>query len=218
MKLKSFGCSFIFGNDLHDDGRHGPWATASKHTWPALLAKKLGYKYECFARAGSGNLRILEKVLIQAAYPDPALFVIGWSWIERFDYTDTKDEWNSIMPIDTDDVAKVYYRDLHSQYRDKLTTLIHIKTAIDVLKSKNYPFIMTSMDDLLWERHWHSNPAIIELQDYVRPYFSDFEGMTFLDWSREKGFVISDMLHPLEEAHQAAADLVSATLEDRINY
>lgn len=216
MKLKSFGCSFIFGTDLHDDGRGELRASPSQFTWPSLLSQHLGYEYECFARPGAGNLRILERVLLQAANPEPALFVIGWTWIDRFDYTSLRDEWKTIMPVDTDAVAEVYYKNLHSQYRDKLTTLISIKTAVDMLKQTNRKFIMTHMDDLIWETQWHCNPAILSLQNYVRPYFSDFENKTFLDWSRNKGFSISDMLHPLEDAHRSAADLVIDNLDQRL--
>ena len=65
MKLKSFGCSFIWGSDLPDDGRNLPRATASRLTWPALLAQDLEYEYECHARPGAGNLQITERLLNQ---------------------------------------------------------------------------------------------------------------------------------------------------------
>lgn len=45
------------------------------------------------------------------------------------------------------------------------------------------------------------------LQDLVRPSLQTFEGMTFLDWSAAHGWPITDLLHPLEQAHRAAADL-----------
>jgi hypothetical protein len=85
MKIKSFGCSFIFGTDLADETRGEPYAQSSQLTWPALLAQDLGLEYECHARPGSGNLRILEKIL-SISIQTPATFVIGWTWIDRFDY------------------------------------------------------------------------------------------------------------------------------------
>lgn len=222
MILKSFGCSFIFGSDLHDDssGIGEPYAKPSKFSWPSLLAQYKNYNYQCYARPGSGNLRILEKVLSHSADPTTCFFVIGWSWNDRFDYTiDLTGEdhiydlagsnlWRTIMPIHTDSRSHHYYRDLHSQFRDKLTNLIYIKTAIDTLKEKNIPFIMTYMDDLLFETQWHTTPAIIDLQNYVRPYLTTFEGKNFLDYSKEKGFPISKTLHPLEDAHQGAFELI----------
>ena len=74
MKLKSFGCSFIFGSDLADGGVDG-YHTASNFTWPALLAQRFGLDYTCYAHPGTGNLRILEQVLKQSADKD-SLFVI----------------------------------------------------------------------------------------------------------------------------------------------
>ena len=207
MKLKSFGCSFIFGTDLAADGRGQPKATPSNHTWPALLAKSQGWDYSCSARPGSGNLQILQRLLDQLPDNDPAPFyVIGWSWIDRFDYTDRRDWWKTIMPIDTTSMANNYYRDLHSQYRDKLTSLIYIKTAIDTLQQHKIPFVMTHMDDLLFENQWHTDSSIRYLQNIVQPYIKTFENKTFLGWSKEKGFDISPTMHPLEAAHAAAAE------------
>ena len=209
MILKSFGCSFIFGTDLHDDGRHLLCATPSNYTWPALFAKYHNWNYKCYAKPGSGNLLILERLLDQLAFDsEPAVYVVGWSWIDRFDYY--KDDrppgqWKTIMPIDTDLLATTYYRDLHSQYKDKLTTLINIKTAVDALKHYGHKFIMTHMDDLIFETQWHCPPGLKSIQDAIVPHISKFENKTFLELSKEKDFEISPTMHPLEAAHEYAA-------------
>jgi hypothetical protein len=218
MKLKSFGCSFIFGTDLADDGKGTNHPTASKYSWPALLANQLDYEYDCLARPGSGNLQIAERVLSHAADPDPSFFVIGWSWIDRFDYTNSVINndpqsckwwnWRTLMPIDTGDLAKTYYKGLHTEYRDKLTSLMSIKLVVDTLNQKNIPFLMTYMDYLLFDSQWNYTPAVIDLQNYVKPYMTDFEGQNFLDWSRSNKFEISSTLHPLESAHNKAAELI----------
>lgn len=210
MKLKSFGCSFIFGTDLHDDSRDKLKATPSNFTWPALLAKQHGLDYACYARPGSGNLQITERLLTQLVDAEPAFYVVGWTWIDRFDYTstDARHEWRTIMPVDTDNLAKTYYRDVHSEYRDKLSTLLYVKTAIDALKSSGNQFIMTYMDDLMFDRRWNTSPAVSELQRYCEPYMTRFDNRSFLEYSKEKGFEISQTLHPLEAAHESAADLI----------
>jgi hypothetical protein len=64
------------------------------------------------------------------------------------------------------------------------------------------------MDDLIFDQRWHSTPAVIDLQEYVKPYITMFDGQTFLDWSRANNYLISTTLHPLEQAHCAAADYV----------
>jgi len=224
MKIKSFGCSFIFGNDLVDVNEKlgEPYSVASKFTWPSLFAQSLGYDYECHARPGSGNLRILEKILSHAAQDTHSVYVIGWSYIDRFDYTvelTGKDHvyditgtslWRTMMPIDDDHAAEVYYKNLHSQMRDKFTNLIYIQTAINVLTQKNIRFLMTYMDELLFETEFHVNPAMIELQNFIKPYMTKFEGKTFLNFSKDKKFDISATMHPLEEAHKAASELIKS--------
>ena len=211
MLLKSFGCSFIFGSELHDDGYGGPIATPSQYTWPALLAKDLGYEYQCHARPGSGNLQILDRLLNQLNN-EPALYVIGWTWIDRFDYTNPfNNQWRTITPMDTDENAIYYYKNLHSQYRDKFTTLTSIKLAIDMLNAKNASFIMTFMDDLIFETNWHLNAGVARLIEEVKPYLHNFDGDNFLEWSRKKGFPIGTRgKHPLEQAHQAAFELIKS--------
>jgi hypothetical protein len=216
MTVKSFGCSFIFGSDLADDGKNTRRPTPSQLTWPALLSRHLQRSYQCYARPGSGNLQILERLLNQVPMGDQSdLFVIGWTWIDRFDYWDADHDpnrrltpWHTIMPIDTDNLAKTYYRELHSEYRDKFTSLCYIKLAIDTLHQYKIPFVMTYQDELLFDQRWHISESVTSLQNYIRPYMTTFDGKTFLDWSRSQGFEISPAWHPLESAHAAAAELL----------
>ena len=218
MKLKSFGCSFIFGTDLADDGRDLPLPTPSNLTWPARLARHLNYEYECLARPGSGNLQIAERVLSHLTDPEPCFYVIGWTWIDRFDYTnDTISNdpiqtrwvnWRTLMPIDESDLSKTYYRGLHSEYRDKLTTLMQVKLVIDTLQERGHQFIMTYMDELMFDQRWNHTPAVLDLQQAVKPYMTDFEGKNFLDYARAHKFEISPTQHPLEQAHESAAQVI----------
>jgi hypothetical protein len=208
MKLKSFGCSFIFGSELSDED--GAYAEL---TWPAHLSQHLNRNYESYAKPGAGNLQILEQILNQSFNNNNVdLFVIGWTWIDRFDYYPTNPDktshspWRTIMPVNTDTLAKTYYRDLHSEYRDKFTCLSYIKLAIDTLNQKDIPFIMTYIDDLLFDQRWHITPAVLDLQEYIKPYMTTFEGQSFLEWSRAHGYPETAAWHPLEEAHKAAGD------------
>jgi hypothetical protein len=221
MKVKSFGCSFIYGSDLADDGNGLYIAPPSKLSWPSLVAQNMNLPYECYAYPSSGNLRILEQLLSQAAHNDPALFIIGWTWIDRFDYIDelaqcSSHPWKTVLPGSSTIEASTYFKNFHTQFRDKLVALSYIKLAIDTLKQKNYPFIMTYMDDLIFETNWHCNPAITDMQDYVRPYLSNFDGMSMLDWSRKYGYKISEAWHPLEEAQAGAAKIVINNLDSYI--
>lgn len=210
MKLKSFGCSFIFGSELHDDGWGGRYATPSKHTWPALWAQRLDLPYECYARPGAGNVRIAEQVLNQIATGEPAIYVIGWSWIERFDFISrVTDEWRTITAWDSDDVAQSYYRDMHSQYLDKVQSLCQVNLVLQQLHHHGCKFYMTYMDDLLLETQFHLSPAMRLLQEQIGPHLNSFDGHNFLEWSRLHNFAIGTKgKHPLEDAHQAAFEYV----------
>lgn len=218
MKLKSFGCSLIFGSDLADDGRHGLVATPSQFTYPALIAKRKGMMYSCHARPGAGNFEILNRIAEQVATGQPAVYVINWTWIDRFSYIDKAESsgihpynpwgWRSIMPIFETQAAKIYYRDLHSQMRDQMETLLCMKTAIDLILQNQGSFIMTSTDALTWEVESWCPSVMAWLQNQIKPYVSTFEGDNFINWSRRNDFAISDGLHPLEDAHRAAADLI----------
>jgi len=207
MKLKSFGCSFIYGSDLRDRSQ----------TWPALISKMLGIEYECYAIPGSGNLQILESILAQVQKNEESIFVINWTWIDRFDFISVHDEkWQTLRPALDYANAEYYYRHLHSQYRDMLTNLSYVKTAVDALIQQHQKFIMTYMDHLMFEKidpGWHDPMAVEHLQSKIFPWVSDFSGKNFLDWSRDQGFPVSDTWHPLEDAHKAAADYILPLVE-----
>ena len=222
MNLKSFGCSFIYGSELSDELLWIPEIRQSpKHsnlTWPAHLARYLNYNYLCYARPGAGNLQIAERVLSHLATNEHALYVIGWTFIDRFDYIDiniVKDNnwhplklWSTLMPIDVSNTAKTYYKDLHSEMRDKLTTLMSIKLVLDTLRQKNCPFIMTYMDDLMFDKQWHTTPAITDMQDYILPHMSTFDGLNLQQFAKKNGYHITSIGHPLEQAHAAAGELM----------
>jgi hypothetical protein len=206
MKLKSFGCSFMAGTDL----------VSPTNTWPARVADRLGIEYECHARPGIGNLQIMESILDQCEQED-TVFVINWTWIDRFDFVDISTEsWNTLRPSLDHKHAYVYYRNLHSQYRDMLTNLCYIHTAIEYLILQNQLFIMTYMDYLLFEavdKNWHRSRAVQMLQNKIRQYLTDWQDKNFLDWSRDLGYQISLAWHPLDSAHQAAADFMMPRID-----
>ena len=208
MLVKSFGCSFVFGTDLSDQVDH----THSLLTWPALFSQRLKHHYRCYASGGTGNLAIADRVLTEIVEDVTALFIIGWTWIDRFDYIDTNTNtdkiWSTVQPTDIDVRAETYYRHLHSESRDKLSSLMTIRLVIDSLREREFPFIMTYQDELLFDRKYNTTPTIRYLQDYIEPHMTRFEGQTFLNWSRDKGYPESASWHPLEQAHNAAANLI----------
>jgi hypothetical protein len=65
------------------------------------------------------------------------------------------------------------------------------------------------LDEVNLNFHMQSQSAeyIKDLRTAVRPNLETFQGQTFLDWSYSKNFSVTDLLHPLEQAHRSAADL-----------
>jgi len=129
MKLKSFGCSFIWGSELPDVPI--PGNIPSQLTWPALLSRELNLQYECHAWPGRGNFFTAKQVLDQLAINEPTLYVVNWTWIDRFDFVDkdyTDGRWETLRPgRNNHPHGDFYYRNLHSELRDKLHTLQLIK-------------------------------------------------------------------------------------------
>jgi hypothetical protein len=221
--LASFGCSFIFGSDLPDTGwTNGKWNGPSNLSWPALVSFDLSLAYDCRAKPGSGNLQIAETLNNHLAHGSADIYVIGWTWIDRFDYVDESADrwdwnptkWRTILPATNSPISEFYYRHLNNEYQDKFISLLMIKSTIDLLIQHRKPFIMTYMDHLLFDRTWHISPAVLALQDYCKPYMQDFDGMDFLSYSKSRNFPISETLHPLYESHRAAADIFSPAIKD----
>ena len=207
MTIKSFGCSFIWGSEMPDEV---PYHKFSKLTWPALLAEHLQQPYQCYARAGPGNLYIAEQVLTQAALPDPGLFIINWTFIDRFDYTDPYNDstWHTCRPGETDANSDFYYRNFHSQFRDKLTTLMYINLCVETLQKKHIPFVMTAMDNLIFETKWHATPGLTDIQENIKTHIFDFDGYNFVDWAAGHGHAITPQGHLLNSGHQACFEYI----------
>ena len=217
MKIKSFGCSFIYGSDLSDQVNHDcPPFAYSNLTWPALIAQNLGLDYECTACPGAGNLKILCDVISQASLDDPSVFLINWTWIDRFDFVTDQEQWSTLLPSDDNEVSNTYYKHLHSQIRDMITSVYAVNTAIDFMRERQIHFVMTYMDHTMLEHidpNWHDPKYVSAIQSKIKNSLIDFDGNNFLDWSRDRGFAISENWHPLEDAHQAAADLMMPRID-----
>ena len=218
MKLKSFGCSFILGTDLADLKTPDQF---SNLTWPSLLADKFGLSYCCHAGGGHGNLSILDR-LSQEIYRDPhALFVIQWTYIDRFDFSDPDghhynkgiNDWLTILPGTKSTQADFFYRNIQSEYRDKLTALLYIKTAIDLLRENNCRFLMTSIDKLVLCPKYQASDIMKVWQRHLISNLVFFEEHDFLTWSKLKGFAMGVTGDPLEEAHAAAAELMAPAID-----
>jgi hypothetical protein len=207
--IKSFGCSFFYGSDLFDDISKFNDTEFSYLTWPAVISKKLNLNYECYARPGQGNFKIYCDILANSYKNDNSIYLINWSWIDRFDFIDQHEQWVTLRPTENVSTSKFYYRNFHSQLHDMISNASYIVSAAEHLTSLNCLYIMTYMDDNLLtpiDPNWHDPRYLEILQQKLCKILTNFDGKNFLDWSRSNNFEISKNWHPLESAHQAAAD------------
>jgi hypothetical protein len=207
-KLKSFGCSFIYGSDLHDVSLEYD-LHPSNNTWPALIAKKLNVEHQCYAAPGQGNFKIYCDILANSYCNDNSIYVINWTWIDRFDYVNSQEHWQTLRPAQEHEIQDFYYRNLHSQLQDMIANAAWIVSAAEHLKSLNCNFVMTYMDRNLLtpvDPNWNDPRYLKVLQQKLGHLLLDFDGLNFLDWARQNHYPVSRQWHPLEAAHQAAAD------------
>ena len=217
-QIVSFGDSFVFGSELKDnhDGQK---------SWIGLAAQDIGVKYTTFSQPGCGNENIARQVLsyFEKNPADDVLVVINWTWAIRYDFYHVGSEkWFTLGPtcvpdklsdkLPADEAQRVidFYRDYlgNSTIWDRWRSLQAMYATQSYMRHKGITAIQTHMDFEIFDTTFHSPEYVRELQTLVRQELTDFEGMSFLDWSHKNGFEVTEPgLHPLEDAHRAAADL-----------
>jgi hypothetical protein len=218
-RVIAFGDSFTRGDELTDCPEMSTKDfTYSQSTWPALVAKSLNCDYECYATGGRGNQWISWQVSGQIK--QDTLYIVNWSWFERFDYVDIEtDDWRATHPRHADKLDHYFYRNLDSDIWNLHRNLQQMHSTISLLKQNNIDFIITCLDPhYSLTYHDMRSPgskaldiwtnAISSLQKQILPNIVDFEGMSFLEWSKHKNFELGPNGHPLEQAHLEAANYI----------
>jgi hypothetical protein len=221
-KIVSFGDSFVFGSEQqnNNNGTLG---------WPGRVATELGHDYHTSSVPGCGNDHIARQIYSWFAKntANDTLAIINWTWMHRWDFYIVEHEtWITLGPSCVPEKLKdlVEYtqaNDMIDFYKTRANSSIlwnkfrNLQTMYSVqtyLKQKNINAIQTYMDYLLFDQTCHAPDYIQELQQLVKPSLKNFEDQNFVDWSRSKGFTVTDPgLHPLEEAHNAACELWIST-------
>jgi hypothetical protein len=207
--LKSFGCSFIYGSELPGVSFEEGLFTPSIFSWPAVIAEKLKMNYECYASPGAGNFKIYCDILANSYPNDQSVHLINWTWTDRFDYVNQDGNWNTLRPAENSDLEKFYYRNFHSQLCDMISSATYIVSAANHLDLLGGSYIMTYMDNNLLkpiDPNWHDPQYLEVLQKKLQKILTNFDGMNFLDWSHANNYAVSELWHPLEDAHAAAAE------------
>ena len=219
-KIVAFGDSFTRGDELADCPTQSVDNSFSAHmtkTWTALIAKSLNCDYACWATGGVGNQFISWQVCSQIK--KDAVFIVNWTWFERFDYVDVlTDRWTTTHPRHADKLDHYFYRNLDNDVWNLYRNLQQIHSTISLLKQNNINFIMTCLDPQYSLAYYDLRPpeikrsrwtnAILNLQEQILPHIVDFDGMNFLEWSKHNSFELGPNGHPLEHAHSKAANYI----------
>ena len=87
------------------------------------------------------------------------------------------------------------------------------------IQNPSWPKISTTQDmfslpthildevNLDFRKQSESAQYIKDLRTSINPQLETFQGQTFLEWSFANNFPVTELLHPLEQAHRSAADL-----------
>lgn len=216
-KLAAFGDSFVWGSEI-DDNRSG------EKSWTGVCADRLGWQYQNCAVPGCGNDVISQQVFDYFYVNDTknTLVVINWTWSLRFDFS-VKDTgiWKTLGPTcvpqrfagllsneQAETVIEFYQEYLNQSVAwHKWRSMKNIYAVTMFLKEKNIPNVQTYMDYALFDTDEQTRSYLSFLQQSMLSEMRSWDGMNFLDWSLSRGFVVTNPgLHPLEQAHQAAAD------------
>jgi hypothetical protein len=233
MKLIAGGDSFVWGSELIDH-KHGGQGGYSLSTFPALLAAQHGLEYECVAIPGSGNDSIARRV-IEACYGrDDVVVLASWTWSARYEFMFTHDnKWETVsarqyeLGDELDAPHKKFIQSFFknvgfSDYWETYSSLREITRLQDHLKARQIPYMFTiadnwfpkvdslrQPDDVMrsmyewidWDR-WYFFPAGTEKRETCNP-------RGFYQWACEQRYKRGPQLHPLEEAHLDAAQMMS---------
>ena len=188
MILVSGGDSFIWGSELADCPHGGPNGY-SMQTFPALLSTSSAVslqalvstdRYVCTAYPGIGNNEIHDRV-IKAVTQDTSAVMVCWTWQARDNDIDS-DHWILSLQKHLVDLAIPY-----------------VFTCVDNCIITNNPAI--DYDS------WFMFPSGTVMPD--RPISSQTTTPRgFYQWAVENKYSIGPDSHPLEQAHQDAADLI----------
>ena len=231
-KIVAFGDSFTRGDELADcppqDSKDG--FAHSKHTWPALLADKLGAEYVCRANGGRGNSWISNLVNRCVTRNKQDLFIVNWTYFGRFDFLDQEDCWSTMCPGSANtELGSQYYRNFDNDVWNLLRNLQIIYSTLSLLIHYKIDYIFTCHDETFkksfndlrsyrsaTQEHWQD--SILALSRLVIPSITEFENQTFKAWAVKNNFEIGAGGHPLEKAHLEAANYINMVVtEGRAN-
>ena len=239
MILVAGGDSFIHGNELSDWDINSP--RDSLLTFTALLADQSGIDYTCCARPGNANDAILRMTInkceqVKRENKSPVV-VVAWTFVPRFEFpfeynTDSPDSPFATISIyentnrrPVKDFARQFFTHVNIDWFQHFNTVKSILMLQTYLKANNIPYIFTAADNIVFSykddpqlqaywamvdfNNWYMFPAANEPWNTVTP-------RGFYQWAVENKYPIGPYQHPLEQAHQDAAELIKGKFNELV--
>jgi hypothetical protein len=231
MILIAAGDSFVWGSELADSPHGGPDGY-SRSTFPALLAKEHGMEYVCAAYPGNANNAISRMAIdtIQK-YPD-AFLLVTWTYPQRSEFW-FNNKWESLNSWHTTqkEFSEEFFKHVgNSEYYELYSTLKEIVYLQNFCQVHNIPYMFMTADNTFychdnyyrskdtsltnlynnidWAR-WYLFPAGKQYPETISP-------RGFYQWAVENKYKQGPEMHPLEDAHRDAVELIKEKFNELV--
>jgi hypothetical protein len=168
------------------DCANGLQDSYSRSTFAALLAEDTDYY--CTAYPGIGNEEIVERIVKRLDTLDHCGVIVSWTWPGR---------------------------------TNELTADKHIIKLQDYLEKRNIPYLFTCLDNCIvhepsenrnkinWDQGYFFPAGTVEIKETLAP-------RGFYQWAVESKYSVGPNMHPLEDAHRAAYNLMKEKFNELV--
>jgi len=241
MILAVAGDSFLHGNELADY----QWNTleGSHSTFAALLANYNSLYLRSCARPGNSNDAVARQCIqhieqLKINRPGEKIFaLVAWTFISRFEFpfesftSSPTRPWACISANfqmnkpEVNNFAELFFKHIDTDQLQSLNTIKIILILQNYLDHNKIPYLFTltdnivtkHKDDILLKPYW--DMIHFDKWFFFPPGTNSWETTEprgFYQWALENKYRIGKQQHPLEEAHQAAAELMKEKFNELV--
>ena len=228
MILVAAGDSFIWGSELTDCRND-----YSKQTFPALLARQSNMEYVCAAYPGNANNAISRMAIDAVSKIEGDKFLlVEWTYPQRAEFR-INNEWVSINSwhINAKEFSESYFKYAgNSEYYEIYSVLKEIVFLQQYCMINKIPYMFMTADNHFFQHENYIRRSDTELENLFNQinwgnWFWFGSGtqkneigasIGFCQWVIKNKYKVGVQLHPLEEAHKAAALLIMEKFDELV--
>lgn len=212
-RLATFGCSLTFGEGLSDaqvDKKNPSKAITepSQYSWPSVLAKKLNYSLENFAKCGISNKQICQNILESDLSKIDTVFIL-WTHFPRHCIFTSKTHspirlnptnhygWKGMRVLEVKKIRN-YYKNYFTHYNSFIESFHYINLAklyLDKLDIESHHFLI---EDVPYYSHEHDEYYDFPEWNKVKINLVNFD---YIDYALDND-------HPGPKSHENMADRI----------